>query len=397
MITAKHPRLRLKPGAHKRLATGHPWIYSNEVAMDAGAKALPPGGVVTIEDAGGNPLATAHFNPKPLISLRILEAKPDVAIDAAWFTQRLLQAQALRQRLIPDPFYRWVHAEGDHLPGLIVDRCRDVVVVQPNTAGMDRAMPEITVAIQSLMSPKAIILRGDSSYRALEGLGDVTNVMVGEVTSPVKITENGRIFFADPLGGQKTGWFFDQRDNRAFVAGLANDHKVLDLYTHTGGFAIACAANGAKSALGIDGSALALELATKAAAANNLSSICKFERADVFDFLDAASNRKDKFDVVVADPPAFVKSRKDLKPGLQGYRKLARLCAGITTKGGVLFIASCSHNAPLAEFTEAVARGITDAGRSGRILKTSGASADHPVHLQLPESAYLKALTIALD
>ncbi|MSQ85614.1 MAG: class I SAM-dependent rRNA methyltransferase [Alphaproteobacteria bacterium] len=397
MITAKHPRLRLKPGAHKRLATGHPWIYSNEVAMDAGAKALPPGGVVTIEDAVGNPLATAHFNPKPLISLRILEAKPDVAIDAAWFTQRLLQAQALRQRLIPDPFYRWVHAEGDHLPGLIVDRCRDVVVVQPNTAGMDRAMPEITVAIQSLMSPKAIILRGDSSYRALEGLGDVTNVMVGEVTSPVKITENGRIFFADPLGGQKTGWFFDQRDNRAFVAGLANDHKVLDLYTHTGGFAIACAANGAKSALGIDGSALALELATKAAAANNLSSICKFERADVFDFLDAASNRKDKFDVVVADPPAFVKSRKDLKPGLQGYRKLARLCAGITTKGGVLFIASCSHNAPLAEFTEAVARGITDAGRSGRILKTSGASADHPVHLQLPESAYLKALTIALD
>ena len=397
MITAKHPRLRLKPGAHTRLATGHPWIYSNEVAMDAGAKALPPGGVVTIEDAGGNPLATAHFNPKPLISLRILEAKPDVAIDAAWFTQRLLQAQALRQRLIPDPFYRWVHAEGDHLPGLIVDRCRDVVVVQPNTAGMDRAMPEITVAIQSLMSPKAIILRGDSSYRALEGLGDVTNVMVGEVTSPVKITENSRIFFADPLGGQKTGWFFDQRDNRAFVASLANDHKVLDLYTHTGGFAIACAANGAKSALGIDGSALALELATKAAAANNLSSICKFERADVFDFLDAARSRKDKFDVVVADPPAFVKSRKDLKPGLQGYRKLARLCAGITSKGGFLFIASCSHNAPLAEFTEAVARGITDAGRSGRILKTSGASADHPVHLQLPESAYLKTLTIALD
>ena len=199
------------------------------------------------------------------------------------------------------------------------------------------------------------------------------------------------------MGGQKTGWFFDQRDNRAFVASLANDHKVLDLYTHTGGFAIACAANGAKSALGIDGSALALELATKAAAANNLSSICKFERADVFDFLDAARSRKDKFDVVVADPPAFVKSRKDLKPGLQGYRKLARLCAGITSKGGFLFIASCSHNAPLAEFTEAVARGITDAGRSGRILKTSGASADHPVHLQLPESAYLKTLTIALD
>ncbi len=365
--------------------------------MDAAAKALPPGSVVTVEDAGGAPLATAQFNPKPLISGRILENKPDVVINAAWYETRLSAALKLRQKISSENYYRWVHAEGDNLPGLIVDRFGDVVVMQPNTAGMDCAVPDIVTAIQKLVAPKAIIVRGDSSFRTLEGLGDSTRLLVGEVNGPIEVRENGHTFFADLMGGQKTGWFFDQRDNRAFVATFAKSATMLDLYTHTGGFAVSCAVAGAKSVLGIDGSALALELATRSAAANKLSNTCTFQRADVFDFLTAAMQRKDKFDVVVADPPAFVKSRKDLKPGLQGYRKLARMCAGVTAPGGVLFIASCSHNAPLNEFTEAVIRGISDASRSGRILKTSGAGVDHPAHLQLPESAYLKALTIALD
>jgi 23S rRNA (cytosine1962-C5)-methyltransferase len=394
MTAAKLPRLRLKPGAHKRLRSGHPWIYSNEVAMDPATKALPPGGVVTVEDAGGTALLTAHFNPKPLISARILDVGPDAVIDASWFAARLKAASALREKLYSSPYYRWIHAEGDNLPGLVIDRCGDVVVIQPNTAGMDLNLPAIVSAVEQIAKPKAIVLRGDSSYRTLEGLPEVTKVITGEVNGAIEIVENNLTFLADPLGGQKTGWFFDQRDNRAFVASFAKGARVLDLYTHTGGFAVACAAAGAAHVLGVDGSALAVELAGKAAAKNNLSKTCAFERADVFEFLAA---RKDKFNVVVADPPAFVKSRKDLKPGLQGYRKLSRLCAGLTAPGGILFIASCSHNAPLAEFTEAVARGISDAGRTGRILRTSGAATDHPVHLQLPESAYLKALTIALD
>jgi 23S rRNA (cytosine1962-C5)-methyltransferase len=396
-MSSSHPRLRLKPGAHKRLRTGHPWIYSNEVNMDPATKALPAGSVVTVEDAGGTLLATAHFNPQPLISARILDAAPNASIDSAWFAERLQGALALREKVAGGTYCRWVHAEGDNLPGLVIDRCGDVVVIQPNTAGMDRALPDIQVAIERLAKPKAIVVRADSSYRALEGLGDVTRVVSGAVDGPVKIVENGLSYFADLLGGQKTGWFFDQRDNRAFVAGFAKSASVLDLYTHTGGFAVACAAVGATRVIGVDGSALALDLATKAAAANAVVKTCAFEKSDVFDYLAAATARKDKFDVVVADPPAFVKSRKDLKPGLQGYRKLARLCAQVTARHGVLFIASCSHNAPLAEFTEAVARGIADANRSGRILRTSGASSDHPVHLQLPETAYLKALTIALD
>jgi 23S rRNA (cytosine1962-C5)-methyltransferase len=397
MSTAKLPRIRFNPGAHKRLKVGHPWVYSNEVIMDAAAKALPAGSLVTLEDAGGTPLATAQFNFKPLISARVLELSPDFAIDAKWFESKLSLALALREKITPGPFYRWVHAEGDNLPGLIIDRFGDVVVLQPNTAGMDRALPDITSAIQNLISPRAIIMRGDSSFRTLEGLDESTRVLAGTAVGPLDVREGGHAFFADPLGGQKTGWFFDQRDNRAFVAGFAKGARVLDLYTHTGGFAISCAAAGATRTLGVDGSALALELATKAAVANKVAATCSFQRADVFDFLAAAMQRKDKFDVVVADPPAFVKSRKDLKSGLQGYRKLARMCAGVTAPGGIFFMASCSHNAPVLEFTEAVVRGISDAGRSGRILKTSGASADHPAHLQLPESSYLKALTIALD
>jgi 23S rRNA (cytosine1962-C5)-methyltransferase len=397
MTTRKHPRIRLKPGAHKRLKAGHPWIYSNEVMMDAAAKGLVPGTVVTIEDAGGTLLATAHFNPKPLISARVLEATPDVAIDREWYAARLKTALELRQRLVAKPYYRWVHAEGDNLPGLIVDRIGNVVVMQPNTAGMDLAVNEIASAIDGLIAPEGIVLRGDSSSRTLEGLPETVRVLKGNITGLVDVHEPTATFFADVTSGQKTGWFFDQRDNRIFAASLAKDKTVLDLYTHTGGFAISCAVAGARKVLGIDGSNLAVELAEKAAAANGVAAICKFERADVFDFLSAATQRKDTFDLVIADPPAFVKSRKDIKPGLQGYRKLARLCATTTAPGGIFIIASCSHNASLADLTEAVSRGIADAGRSARLLKTSGAGPDHPVHFQLPEGAYLKALTYALD
>lgn len=394
MAAEKHPRLRMQPGAHKRLKGGHPWVYSNEVIMDAAAKALAPGGVVTVEDAGGTPLATAHFNPKPLISARVLAFAPDVAIDRAWFAGRLKDALALRERLFTQPYYRWVHAEGDNLPGLVIDRCGDTVIVQPNTAGMDAAFETICAAIEELISPKAIVLRADGGFRAMEGLSEEARVARGALAGPVEVREGSATFFADPLGGQKTGWFFDQRDNRAFIASLAQGKTVLDLYTHTGGFAVACAVAGAKSALGVDGSASALDLAVQAAQANNVGNTTTFEKADVFDFL---AQRKAKYDIVVADPPAFVKSRKDLKPGLQGYRKLARMCASQTSRGGVLFVASCSHNAPLADFTEAVVRGVGDAGRSGRLLKTSGAGPDHPVHMHLPEGAYLKALTFVLD
>jgi 23S rRNA (cytosine1962-C5)-methyltransferase len=214
---------------------------------------------------------------------------------------------------------------------------------------------------------------------------------------PVTVEENGALFRADLLSGQKTGWFFDQRDNHAFMAGLAKNATVLDLYTHTGGFAIPAARAGATKVTAVDSSQSALDLAAAALPLNDVAGRVACMRSDVFAFLEGAAARNETWDVVIADPPPFVRSRKDLKAGLQGYRKLARLCARVAAPDGIIFVASCSHNAPTDEFTAAVVRGVADANRSGAIIHTAGAGADHPVHPMLPESAYLKAVVLALD
>lgn len=388
----KHPRVQFAKGAHKRVKFGHPWAFSNEIQMDPATKGLPAGSVVTLTDAGGEILGTAHFNSHTLIAARLLSSKGDAVIDAAFIVERLKTALSLREKLFTRPFYRLVHAEADGLPGLVIDRFDDVFVVQPNTAGMNALLEEIAAAIGMIAVPKAIVLRGDSAARGLEGLKEDVRCIQGQLDGPVPVEENGVTYYADLLSGQKTGWFFDQRDNHAYMAGLSRNAAVLDLYTHTGGFALAAAKAGARAVTGVDSSSHALALAAKAAEGG-----AQFERSDVFAFLEAAAARKQRWDVVIADPPAFVKSRKDLKAGLQGYRKLARLCAAVCAPGGFLFVASCSHNAPVEEFIAAVVRGVTDAGRQARILKVSGASADHPVHPALPESAYLKAVTLALD
>lgn len=395
MSAMRHPRLVLQPKAQRRLLSGYPWVFSNEVKMDADTKALAPGSVVTVSDAGGDLLGTAHFNPRTLISARMLTPKPDAVIDAAFLEARLDAALKMRARLFEKPFYRLVHAEADGLPGLIVDRFGDVFVLQPNTAGMDALVPELVDVLVRLTQPKAIVVRADTPARSLEGLDLDVTVACGVLDGDVPVLENGATFFCDLTSGQKTGWFFDQRDNRAFMGALAKNAHAIDLYSHTGGFAIACARGGAASTTAVDRSAHALELAAKAAAASGVA--CAFEKTDVFSFLEGAVRAKKRWDVVIADPPAFVKSKKDLKAGLQGYRKLARLSAEVTAPGGFLLMASCSHKAPLAEFSAAVARGLSDAKRTGRIIRTAGAGPDHPVHPLLPESAYLKALVFHLD
>jgi 23S rRNA (cytosine1962-C5)-methyltransferase len=212
------------------------------------------------------------------------------------------------------------------------------------------------------------------------------------------VRENDLTYFADLRGGQKTGWYFDQRDNHALVARYAGQaESMLDLYTHAGGFALAAAKAGARKVIGVDSSEPALDLARRAAQANDLSSRCDFRRADVFEDLGRRIGAKEKHAVVVADPPAFVKSRKDVAAGSKGYRKLAKMSAQVTAPGGVLFIASCSHNMELPNFIEQVAGGLNEAGRTGRILHTCFAAPDHPTHPHLPESAYLKGLLLAVD
>ncbi len=391
------PTVALQPGRHKRVEAGHPWVYSNEIVMDAAAKALPPGTLVTLRKAGGEALGVATFNAHTLVSARILDRDAKQHIDRAFFAARLESALALRRRLYAEPHYRLVHAEADGLPGIAADRFGDVLVAQLNTAGMARLEEEFVAACDAVLAPRAIVLRNDSPARALEGLEPELRIAKGEIDGPIELSENGARFLADPREGQKTGWFFDQRDNRRFVAGLSAGARVLDLYCYAGGFAIAAAQAGADAVLALDRSEPALALAAASAELNGVGRRCRFQRADAFGELSRLVAAGERFDVVIADPPAFVKSKKDLGPGLRGYRKLARLAATLVERGGVLFIASCSHNVEPPDFAEAVRRGLEDAGRSGRILRSAGAAPDHPVHPWLPESAYLKAQALVLD
>ena len=360
-------------------------------------KALPPGTLVTLRRADGRPFGVAMFNPHTLIAARLLDRDAAREIGRRFFARRLERALRVRERLYDRPYYRLVHAEADGLPGLIIDRFGAVLVVEANAAGMDRLLPVIMEALQGLFHPEAIVLRNDSLARTQEGLALETRVGLGAIEGPVPVEENGVVFAADVLTGQKTGWFFDQRDNRAFVAGIAAGARVLDLYCYSGGFAVAAAHNGATAVLGIDRSEPALALAAESAKRNGVSETCVFRRGEVFAETTALATAAERFDIVIADPPPFARSKRDVPPALRGYRKLAKLAAQATASGGFLFLASCSHNVETADFTEAVRHGLADAGRVARILRSTGAGPDHPVHPALPESAYLKALTLTLD
>jgi 23S rRNA (cytosine1962-C5)-methyltransferase len=396
MTDTARPTLRLQPGHDKRAASGHPWVYSNEIQMDAAAKALPPGSLATLTTANGKTLGTATFNPHTLIAARFLSRDAGTRIDRAFLATRLERALALRHRLYPEPYYRLIHAEADGLPGIILDRFGDVLSCQINTAGMMQLEEEFLAACREVLSPRTIVLRNDTAARSLEGLAGEDRIAFGELTPPVEIVENGARFAIDPLGGQKTGWFYDQRENRRLASRFAGG-RVLDLYCFGGGFGILAALAGADQVLAVDRSDTALKLAARSAELNGVGARFRFAKADAFEALERMHGEGDRFDLVIADPPAFARSKKDLGPALRGYRKLARLSASLVAKGGALFIASCSHHVETEAFADSVRRGLQDAQRDGRIVATTGAAPDHPVHPFLPESAYLKAQLLALD
>jgi 23S rRNA (cytosine1962-C5)-methyltransferase len=391
------PVLRLMAGRHKRVKAGHPWVYSNEIVMDAAAKQLAPGTIVRLEAGSGEPLGLAMFNPRTLIAARVLERNPGAVIDRAFLTGKIAAALTLRERIYPGGYYRLIHAEADGLPGLIVDRYGDLCVIQANTAGMDRLLPDLIATLETVVEPRTIVLRNDAGARQLEGLAEDVRLVKGSLDGLTEVYEYGAPYYADLREGQKTGWFYDQRDNRALVARMASGARVLDGYAYIGGFGISCARAGAREVTILDRSALSLDLAAQSARRNGVETVCRFTKADVFTELERLSAAGERFDIVIVDPPAFVKSKKDLQAGVRGYRKLARLAAPLAAPGGLLFIASCSHNVDRATFDEQVARGIDDADRSARILYEGGAGLDHPVHPALPETAYLKASLLQLD
>ncbi|HEY5336782.1 MAG TPA: class I SAM-dependent rRNA methyltransferase [Rhizomicrobium sp.] len=390
-----HPLIRIKPKEGRRARAGAPWLFSNEINMDARAKSLAPGSLVHVQGDDGQNFGTGYFNVKSLIAVRLLDEASNAQIDAGFFAKRLKRALAIREAMHDTPFYRLAHAEGDGLPGLTIDRFDDVCSVQVTTAGMEALTPVLLEALDSVIAPKTVILRNDTPSRALEGLENYVRAAKGEIPPRIAVSENGARYFADLGTGQKSGWYYDQRDNRAFMAKLAPNRSVLDAYCYAGGFAIAAALAGAKEVIGLDSSQPALTLAEEAATANKVDA--KFVKADVFEELERLAARGDKFDVVIADPPPFVKARKDLEPGAKAYRKLARLAAAVTAPNGFLLLASCSHNIPVERFALECGMGIMRGGRRAALIHQSGAGADHPVHPLLPETAYLKTLVYALD
>ncbi len=412
--SADRPVLRLGPGQGRRLRAGAPWVFSNEIAMRPEYRRLPPGGLVRLEGDDGGRFGTFMFNPHSLIAARLLDRDPDAVIGVDWLRARLAAAIALRARVCDGPFHRLVHAEADRLPGLVIDRYDDVAVLAANTAGMELLTPLIVEALCDLLPLRAIVGRNDSGARKLEGLPEGVTLLHGTDATAV-VVEGGVRFPVDLLAGQKTGWFFDQRGNRDRVAGLAagawahpdadgalraaappGGARVLDLFCHTGAFGLRCAAAGAASVLLADASAPALELALQAAALDGLADRVTTRRGDAFETMTALAAEGIRFDIVICDPPAFARLRKDAEAGLRAYGRMARLAAALVAPRGLLFVASCSYHAPLDSWTAQIAFGLHRARREGRILCTSSAGPDHPVHPHLPETAYLKAQLLQL-
>ena len=379
------------------MRSGAPWVFSNEIVMDGASKKLAPGTLVTLSaEDDGAVLGTGYFNPKSLIAVRLL-ARPHGPIDDEFFRVKLQRALRLRERFYEAPFYRLVHAEADGLPGAVIDRFGNVCVVQITTAGMERLCDSLLKALDAVIAPKSVILRNDANARALEGLDSYVRTASGDAPERIAVEENGAVYFANPLSGQKSGWYYDQQPNRAFIAGLARGKRVLDAYCYSGGFAVLAAARGADLVVGLDSSEAALALAREAADANGVISRCRFAKGDVFDELERLAHARERFDVVICDPPPFAPSRKDLEAAARAYRKLARVAAALVAPNGFLMLASCSHNVPAERFAAECAAGLARAGRNAALIREAGAGPDHPIHPMLPETAYLKTLAYALE
>ncbi|MFQ1700715.1 RSP_2647 family RNA methyltransferase [Loktanella agnita] len=397
-IAPTRPVVRLTPKAEARaIRHGFPWVYANELVLDRRTKALAPGTLAQLEDSNRTAMGVVAVNPGSKITCRMLDRDPEAVIDQDWFAAKLNRALEHRARLYDAPFYRLVHAEADGLPGVVIDRFGDVAVVQPNAAWADQLITPLVAALQQVTEVATVIMNGTGRARSLEGLDERTEVLAGDAPeAPLAVPMNGAHYMADVMGGQKTGLFFDQRPNHAFAASLTKGARVLDMFSHVGGFGLAALAGGAASVLAVDGSAPALELAAQGADVMGVSDRLQTRKGDAFDVLTALAEEGAQFDVIICDPPAFAPSRNALEAGLRAYERIARLAAPLVAEGGYLGLCSCSHAADLTRFRNASARGIGRAGRRGQIIHTGFAGPDHPLMPHLAESGYLKAVFFRL-
>lgn len=384
--------IKLKKKEERRVLRGHPWVFSNEV-QDLPADAVP-GEPVEVRDFSGNFLGRGYVNPRSLIAVRILTRKQE-DMDAAFFTKRIGSARDLRKTFGFGESFRAVFSEGDGLPGLIVDKYGDTLVVQSLTAGIDGMLDPVLAALREVYGPKTIVLRNDTSSRALEGLGQETRVALGETSGMVEFEESGIRYRADVLGGQKTGFFFDQRENRLALRDLVRGRRTLDCFCYVGAWALSAARYGATEVIGIDSSEKAVTLARSNAELNNLSA--KFLIGDVFETLRGLEKQKERFGCVVLDPPAFVKSRAKVREALKGYKEINLRGMRLLEPGGFLVTCSCSHHIDQELFREMLIDAAWSAGRQARLLEMRSQSRDHPMLLAAKETQYLKCAILVVE
>jgi 23S rRNA (cytosine1962-C5)-methyltransferase len=391
VISPPLPVLRLKRGEDRRIRAGHLWVFSNEI--DNAATPLvsfKAGAAVQIQSDREQFLGVAYVNPHALICARIVGKNPTQGLDRSLISERLRVALALRKRLGAEPYDRLVFGESDALPGLVLDRYGDLVVGQISTAGMEALKSEVEEAVRELLNPTGFLWKNDSGARDLEHLPEYVEVAFGSVPDEVEVVESGLRFTAPLREGQKTGWFYDQTANRRrLVRYLSRGARVLDVCSYAGAWGITALKSGAASARCVDSSALALTFARKNAQENALE--LETMRADAFDAMKQLREGGKRFDVVILDPPAFIKRKKDIPQGIAAYRKLNQLALNLIDGDGLLVSCSCSYHLTADELSGAIQTAARQSARFVQILETGGQSADHPVHPAITETRYLKA------
>ena len=392
-MTTPLPVLKLNPNADRRLRAGHLWIYSNEVDVNASPlKAFSPGQQVVVENDRGKTMGLAYINPQSLICARLFSRDLRYPLNKSLLVHRINIALDLRKSITAKPFYRLVYGDSDFLPGLVVDRFGDVLVVQTSTTGMERVLDEIIEALVQVLKPAGILVKNDARIRAAEDLPESVYTAYGEVPELVAIEENGVQFNVPVLKGQKTGWFYDHRASRARLADYVKGKRVLDVFSYIGGWGVQAAAFGAESVLTIDASEFALDFVEANADLNGVREKVGTMQGSAFDAMKMLIDEGERYDVVIIDPPAFIPRRKDIKKGEQAYRRANELAIRLLSKYGVLVSGSCSMHLSRERLVDTVRAAGRHLDRDLQIIECGGQSFDHPVHPAISETEYLKTV-----
>lgn len=387
----------MRRGKEGRVRSGHAWVFANEI--DGDVAALEPGGAVEVRTQNGDLLGRGYANPRSLITVRILSRDPDADIDSAdFYVRSMRRALALRQRVLPGrSALRLVASEADELGGLVIDRYGDVLAVQVGTLGLERRLELLREAIERVFQPRGVMLRNDSQTRTLEGLETGSRLWFGEVPDPVRFSLHGLELVADVRGGQKTGFFFDQADNREFAFARCQGLDVADLYSNTGTWAVGALAAGARSAVAVDINAQACGWVRENARLNGVEDRIQVQKSDVKAAMAGMGQEGRRFGAVFLDPPAFAKSRKTASKALRAYRSINQAAMALVEPGGLLYTSSCSYHIREDRFLDELVQAGRRAGRSLRVVRRGGQAPDHPVHPAIPETRYLKHFVLVVD